>query len=223
MPRASFVLAALSSIALVAACDQSEKPETVPAKASSEVASATPPKPSATAKAPSPPTSASASAKVALKKPDKDNIEVIDSKIDKSLPDVPEGKSKPPTVAEWKDAPEVNSQEKNSRPADCFMKMKREWLKVNCTGEGAEIIDRDGFGKEGTDYFVFQTKPKGSPIPSAVDVVVRLKEGQSLTMQVHRIRAQSAALFTHWPKGAKKPNIVALGGGQYPTYSSCGG
>lgn len=195
-------------------CENNSAP--TPVAADTAKATAAPPKPTA---APTPTATAVTSTKAAPGSPqlNKENITVDDAKIDKSIPDIPTERSKPPTVDEWKTATVVNSQEKNSRADKCEMKVLREWLKIKCEGEVFGINDLDGFGAEGTDHFKMYEEGKWA------DIVVRLKEGQALSTRIPRGAEGDAALFTHWPKGAKKPNIIALGRGAYPTYSSCGG
>ncbi|MFO0546793.1 MAG: hypothetical protein U0271_00330 [Polyangiaceae bacterium] len=162
--------------------------------------------------------SAAAGASSGPPPPDKSKIAVDESKIDKTIPDIPSGQSKPPSLDEWmKDGVVVNSQEKNSRADKCEMRVLREWLKIKCEGEVMGIFDLDGFGPEGVDHFKAFEEGKWA------DIVVRLKEGQSLSTRIPRYAEGDAALFTNWPKGAKKPHIIALGRGGYPTYASCGG
>jgi hypothetical protein len=161
--------------------------------------------------------SSAATTTASSKPPDKENIAVDESKIDKTLPDIPSDRSAPPTIEEWNKGTVVNSQEKNSRPDKCEMKIVREWLRISCQGDVLGINDLDGFGAEGTDHFKHFEEGK------LASIVVRLKEGQALSTRIPRGAEGDAALFTHWPKGAKKPYIIALGRGAYPTYSSCGG
>ena len=194
------------------ACDNTPKPD--PAARTSATTEKSAAAPSATVAASG---TSSATAPAAIKPPDKENIAVDESKIDKTIPDIPSDRSKPPTVDEWKAGTVVNSQEKNSRPDKCELRIVREWLKINCTGDVLGINDLDGFGAEGTDHF------KSIKEGQLADIVVRLKENQALSTRIVRNAEGDAALFTHWPKGAKKPYIIALGRGAYPTYSSCGG
>src|SRR5688572_12328677 len=71
----------------------------------------------------------------------------------KGIPEIPEGRSKPPSVAEWSDAGEVNTQEPNSQPDKCFTKVVREWLKVHCDGNVVGVEAMEAFGKQNADYF----------------------------------------------------------------------
>lgn len=208
----------LALCTLAFGCENS--PTTTPVAA--ETAAATPPKATAapTAKTTAAATAtatATAAAAADTKPPSKENIAVVESKIDKTIPDIPTERSKPPTLDEWKAGTVVNSQEKNSRPDRCEMKIVREWLKIKCEGDVLGINDLDGFGAEGTDHF------KALKEGQFADIVVRLKEGQALSTRIPRGAEGDALLFTHWQKGAKKPNIVALGRGSYPNYASCGG
>jgi hypothetical protein len=197
---------------LVIGCEEGAKPDPAARTSASPEKSAA--APSATAVASS---DSSGTAPASIKPPDKENIAVDESKIDKSIPDIPSDRSQPPTIDEWKTGTAVNSQEKNSRPDKCELKIVREWLKIKCEGDVLGINDLDGFGAEGTDHFKAHNEGKFA------DIVVRLKEGQALSTRILRGAEGDAALFTHWPKGAKKPYIIALGRGAYPTYSSCGG
>jgi hypothetical protein len=210
-------LVALTVLGLATiSCDRKEAPP-----ASAEPAAAAPAAASAPGKGEGaspivPAPEASAKSAASSEPPPATEVVVDESRIDRSLPDIPGERSKPPTVSEWKDAPEVNSQGKSSRPDGCFMKVRREWLKVNCSGLVHEVADLTGFGKEGVDYFTFVTPQKSA------DVVVRLVPGQALSMRMVRAEGD-ALLFTHWPKDRPKPNVIALGEGAYPTYGSCGG
>jgi len=211
----------LALCTLAIGCESSSTPT-----AAADTATAAPPKatavpsasatvaalPSATATA-----AVSASAATAVTPPDKGKIAVDESKIDKTIPDIPADRSPPPSFEEWKTGTVVNSQGKSSRPDKCEMKIVREWLKVKCEGDVLGINDLDGFGAEGTDHFKFFKEGQ------VADIVVRLKEGQSLSTRIPRGAYGDALLFTHWQKGAKKPYIIALGSGGYPNYASCGG
>jgi hypothetical protein len=119
-------------------------------------------------------------------------------------PDVPTGTSAPPTVAEWSSAAEVNTVGANSKPKDCTMKMVREWLKVNCTGNIREVTNREGFGRNGVDSF-------DHIVPGKVaDLVVRVKKGGSIKARILRNNESGASLFVNWPGQLDKPSIVAL-------------
>lgn len=206
---------------LALGCENSPAPTPVAAETSPPKATAAPPKvtatPTATATATVAVASSASAAPGSLKMPDKTNIAVDESKIDKAIPDIPSERSKPPTVEEWKTGTVINSQQKNSRPDKCEMKIVREWLKVKCEGDVLGINDLDGFGVEGTDHF------KAFQEGKFADIVVRLKVGQSLSTRIPRGAEGDAALFTSWPKNATKPHIIALGRGAYPSYASCGG
>jgi hypothetical protein len=105
---------------------------TAPTPVAAETAAAAPPKataaPSATATAAAvtSATAAAASATAGATPPNKDKIAVDESKIDKSIPDIPSERSAPPTMEEWKTGTVVNSQQKNSRPDRCELKIVRE-------------------------------------------------------------------------------------------------
>lgn len=119
------------------------------------------------------------------------------------IPDIPDTKSAPPTVAEWSAASEVNTVGANSAPKNCFMKVVREWLKVNCSGKIVSVDEKDGLGKQDVDHFE-SVKPGTS-----ADYVIRLRKGVSVKAKIRR-QDDSAALFVNWPGGAPKPTILAL-------------
>lgn len=118
-------------------------------------------------------------------------------------PAVSEGNSAPPSVAEWQAAPSANTVGANSAPRDCELKVVREWLKVNCTGNIKEITNMEGFGVKNADYFELVTPGK------VADFVVRMKKGKFLKMRIIR-EGQSASLFMNWPTQSAKPSIIAL-------------
>jgi hypothetical protein len=120
-----------------------------------------------------------------------------------NVPDVPTSRSSPPTVAEWESAAEVNTVGPNSAPSGCFMRVMREWLKVNCEGNIRSVDKMDGFKNPGDDYFEYV-------IPGKVaDLVMRMKQGQSLRARIYRDK-DKAGLFMNWPGGSSKPSIIAL-------------
>ena len=132
--------------------------------------------------------------------------EKVEEEEDGPVPEIPEGRSKPPTLAEWADAPEINTQEANSQPDKCFMKIVREWLKVNCAGDITHTSDMKNFGKEGANFFKFVQEGKKA------DFVVRLREGKVMKLRIHRGKEDhGASLFVNWPQGKDRPTIVALG------------
>ncbi|MEZ4371164.1 MAG: hypothetical protein R3B07_10080 [Polyangiaceae bacterium] len=130
-----------------------------------------------------------------------------EKKDESPIPDIPEGRSKPPTVAEWKAATNINTQEVNSQPDKCFMRIVREWLKVNCEGDVQGFTGMENFGNEMADYF--QSVKPGK----VADFVVRLRKGKTLKLRIQRGKEGEAVLFVNWPIGEEKPTIVALGRG----------
>lgn len=123
------------------------------------------------------------------------------------VPAIPEGRSKPPTVTEWKDAPSINTQEANSQPDKCFMKLLREWLKVNCSANVTEVKDMDGFGSANADYFESVTLGKSA------DFVVRVRKGKTMRLRImmDEPKQHGASLFVNWPPDKDRPTIIALG------------
>ncbi len=125
---------------------------------------------------------------------------------EKGIPLIPSGRSKPPTVAEWSAAPEVSTQEVNSRPAGCFMKIVREWLKVHCEGEVTGTDKMTEFGKEHADFF------QSIKLGKSADFVVRLRQGRVQKLHICHLNDR-ASLFVNWPAGRDRPIHVALGKG----------
>jgi hypothetical protein len=121
----------------------------------------------------------------------------------REAPAVSEDSSPPPTVAEWQTAESANTVGANSAPKDCSIKVLREWLKVNCTGDIKQVTNMEGFGRKGTDYFELITPGK------VADLVVRVKRGQAIKARILR-EGQSASLFVNWPTTNPRPSIVAL-------------
>jgi hypothetical protein len=121
-----------------------------------------------------------------------------------AAPDVPSGRSAPPSVAEWSAASTVNTVGANAQAKDCTMKLVREWLKVNCTGNIKGTSNMEGFGKEGFDYFQ-SVRP-----PAVADFVVRVTKGKSMKVRILRTNAAGASLFVNWPGNLDKPSIMAL-------------
>ncbi len=128
-------------------------------------------------------------------------------KPESPIPDIPTGRSKPPTMAEWKEATNINTQEVNSQPDKCFMRIVREWLKINCEGGVTGYSGMEGFGSELADYF------ESVKVGKWADFVVRLRKGKVLKLRIQRTEGE-AVLFVNWPVGEDKPTIVAMGRGK---------
>ena len=124
----------------------------------------------------------------------------------KTIPEIPPGRSDPPTVEEWKTACEVNTQGVNSEAQDCTSFIKREWLKVTCRNNITGVENFEGFGSEGLNYFKV-VRP-----PEIVSYVVRLRKGHSQKVRICRTD-QRASLFVSWPSSKEQPTIVAVGRG----------
>ncbi len=122
------------------------------------------------------------------------------------IPEIPEGRSTPPSVAEWAQAKIVNTQNPNSWPPDCTTKIVREWLQVNCTGKILGYEKMENFGKEQVDYF---ESIRQNEIAS---FVVRLKKGKTMAVRICR-QGERASLFVNWPGAKDRPVHVALGKG----------
>ncbi len=165
------------------ACKQEEAP--TPAPASAQTAA---PTPTAT------PTPAETPTAAAPERPSVD---------ENGIPPIPDGRSNPPTVAEWSAAATVNTQGANSQAQDCFMKIVREWIKVHCEGDVQSISDKDGLPRSNADYF------EAIKLGKAADFVFRLKKGRAMKMRIHRT-GNRASLFINWPASKDRPVHVAL-------------
>lgn len=121
-----------------------------------------------------------------------------------AVPAIPSDRSSPPTVADWRDATEVNTQTPGARPEACYLKIVREWLKIHCDGKVIGVEDLEGFGQESWDYY--QSVRPGH----AADLVARLRKGHSMKLTILR-EDQNAVLFVSWPPTEPKPLHVALG------------
>jgi hypothetical protein len=113
---APIALVVLSIVAGLSACDGASKP--AGATASAPVSAAPAPTSAPTQSAPAPSASAAPAASVAL------------PKLSPSKWAPPEKPSKPPTVAEWGAAQEIEV--KNAKRLGCEVKSVREWLRVSC-------------------------------------------------------------------------------------------
>jgi hypothetical protein len=122
------------------------------------------------------------------------------------IPVIPEDKSSPPTVAEWTRAAVVNTQETNSQPDKCEMKIVREWLRISCHGEVTGFEKMENFGTKNADYFEM-IKPG-----NLASFVVRLKRGKTQSVRICR-QKDRASLFVSWPPSKDRPVHVALGRG----------
>lgn len=120
------------------------------------------------------------------------------------IPEIPVTPSAPPSVAEWQGGHPVNTVGANAAPADCTMKIVREWLKVNCGGKIREVTAMEGFGRKGADYFDAIAPGKSA------DLVVRLRKGTAIKARIVRDGSPGASLFVNWPGNAARPSIVAL-------------
>jgi len=199
MNRMSVAVCAGVVALMTLGCDDKSKPAT-----STQTAK---PKPTATAAAKKPKAPTKKAAATAKATSTAKSADAKDAKDD-GIPTIPDKQSKPPSVDEWKAAKEVNTQGPNSRPDKCYMKIVREWLKVNCAGKVTKIEENKNFsfGRENVDFFT-SLRPEKS-----ADIVVRLKKGKSIKAKIHRTGGEkSAALFVSWPPTKEKPTIIALG------------
>jgi hypothetical protein len=137
-----------------------------------------------------------------------------EAEAESPIPEIPSGRSKPPTVQEWQAAEELNTQEPHSQADNCQMKVVREWLKVYCHGDITGYSEQSGFGEKTRDYFISMRKGKSA------DFVVRLRKGKTLKVKVQRNDAREAVLYASWPHDKDTPQHIALGRGKMPEESS---
>lgn len=122
------------------------------------------------------------------------------------IPDIPPGRSAPPTLAEWSAAPSVNTQGAGSWPDNCFQKVVREWLKMHCEGKILRVEEKEGLGTQNVDHFE-------SVVPGKyADYIVRMRPGVVIRAKIYRTEG-NAAFFVNWPAGAPKPVHIAMGVG----------
>jgi len=122
------------------------------------------------------------------------------------IPDIPSGRSAPPTLAEWAAAPSVNTQGAGSWPDNCFQKVVREWLKMHCEGKILRVEEKEGLGTQNVDHFE-------SIVPGKyADYIVRMRPGVVIRAKIYRTEG-NAAFFVNWPAGAPKPVHIAMGKG----------
>jgi len=171
------------------ACKKKKAPDPVPAPPAS-VPAATP--------------QASAAVPAAASSPAPAGTRAAAPAVDeRGIPPIPAGRSKPPTVAEWSAAAEVNTQGANSQAQDCYMKVVREWIRVHCDGDIKSVSDKDGLPKSNADYFE-SIKPSKD-----ADFVFRLEKGRTMKMRIHR-DGNRASLFINWPASKDRPVHIAL-------------
>lgn len=111
------------------------------------------------------------------------------------MPTIPSGRSKVPTVADWRDAREVNTAHRSSRAAACRIRMVREWAKVSCLGGASEdnLEQLSSLGAKNSDYFYVNSA-------DLFDLVFRLRQGTALDF-----RGNDFELAVKWPQTADVP------------------
>ncbi|MBI4700756.1 MAG: hypothetical protein HY744_06270 [Deltaproteobacteria bacterium] len=122
----------------------------------------------------------------------------------KGVPKIPTTRSSPPTMDEWNAGLEVNTQDPNSRPVGCYLRVVREWLKVHCEGDIQRISDMENFGAKGDGYY------EQVELGKYADFIVRLQRGQAQKIRIWR-QDERASLFVNWPGAADRPAHIALG------------
>ncbi len=122
------------------------------------------------------------------------------------IPEIPSEQSNPPQGAEWKQGVEVNTQQSNSQPDKCTVRVLREWVQVTCREDYESYEALENFGTKGRDYFA-------SAIPNkVVDFVFRLRKGKAQSARICGEKSQ-ATLFVNWPAEKDRPTHIALGKG----------
>jgi hypothetical protein len=121
----------------------------------------------------------------------------------KGVPPIPEGRSAPPTLAEWSAVSDVNQAGPNAKPRDCEIKIVREWMKIHCDGNVRSTEKEEGLGKVGSDYFRALTPGK------MADYVVRLRKGNAIKMRILR-SPQSATVFVNWAGNTDRPGTIVM-------------
>lgn len=118
-------------------------------------------------------------------------------------PRSPRASPRPPAVAEWSAAADINQANAKSKPRDCAVKIVREWMKIHCDGNVKSVQKVEGFNKEGSDVF------KSITVGKSADYVARLKKGGSFKMRILR-DPQSTTLFVNRQGGSDRPSTVVM-------------
>ncbi len=124
-----------------------------------------------------------------------------EASIDITLPDLPSGRSKAPTLKEWGTGVTVNSAPEGSRAADCSVTILREWMKAQCRGPGSYLSM--GPGTAGLEKY------EAVHPDTFADTVVRLRPGTDATFEFGR-DAGRAELRVIWPSSAPKPTWIGM-------------
>lgn len=121
----------------------------------------------------------------------------------KGIPRIPRTRSNPPTAEEWRNALAVNTANVHSHPPGCSLRVVREWLHVNCSGDIRRISDMTGFGQRGLDYF------DDVRLGSSASFVVRLRPVAKQWLRIWRGNDR-ATLFVSWMPQRDRPDNIAL-------------
>ncbi|MBN2192029.1 MAG: hypothetical protein JW751_04375 [Polyangiaceae bacterium] len=122
------------------------------------------------------------------------------------IPLVPTELSNPPQGNEWDNGVVVNTQEINSQPDDCQMRVLREWLQITCRGPYTGYERMTEFGRKNFDYYESVQPDK------MVSFVVRMRKGKTQSVRVCA-PTKRASLFVNWPLAKDRPAHIALGRG----------
>ena len=117
---------------------------------------------------------------------------------------MPTGRSNPPSISEWSNAPLVNTQGANSHPDNCRMQVWREWVSIKCEGDFVGFDDDTNLGVNTQDWF------RASQAGKYASVVIRMKKGSTQKIRICR-RKDRASLFVNWPNTRDRPRHIALG------------
>lgn len=167
-------------------------PKALAEKVRAQNATATSPQAPATAAAPPAPAAVAATAP-----------SVVD---EGPIPPIPTEPSNPPQGVEWKEGKAVNTQEPNSQPDTCDVRVLREWLQVTCRGDYFGYEKMENFGRKFADYY--ESVDPGR----VVSFVLRMKRGRTQAVRICGTDKR-ASLFVNWPAASDRPKHLALGKG----------
>lgn len=116
---------------------------------------------------------------------------------------IPETRSKVPTLAEWDAVGEITVA--RSTPLGCETKMVREWLRVSCKGKSytggkpGNVTKQDGCSGETLLY---------SKMESTTSMVSPVLRGKSCEVRFTWTNDKAAWLSVDWPVGTPRPVIA---------------
>lgn len=116
----------------------------------------------------------------------------------RALPQFPSERSKPPTVAEWQAAHEVNTIGISGRQTECRIRVVREWVKLACSVQLPEFEEPEVLGTKNSDWFMSRA--------NGLDLVFRFKPNTDLSLPTNGGRFKAV-----WPQGANQPKDLSVG------------